>query len=212
MNATLDELAPTWGLSPAQIQQVHTYLGLLEKWNKVYNLTAVRDGPRMLTHHVFDSLSTLPALRKQGPWTERRALDVGSGAGLPGVILAIALPELSVTCIDTVGKKAAFIQQVAGTLQLPNLRSVHARVEQWTDDAFDLVISRAFASLTDFTQWSHQHLSPTGVWMAMKGKTPSEEIAALPPTISVFHVEQLSVPELPAERCLVWMRKTKAST
>lgn len=206
MSTTLDEVASAVGLTAPQTGQLQVYLEMLVKWNRVYNLTAVRDTERMLTHHVFDSLATLPALLRQGTWSHRRALDVGSGAGLPGIVLAIALPELQVSCIDTVGKKAAFIQQAAATLHLPNLRSVHARVEQWRSEPFDLVTSRAFASLRDFTQLSQSHLGPNGIWMAMKGKVPHDEMAALPPSVSVFHVEQLSVPDLDAERCLVWMR------
>lgn len=209
MNDSLKAAAQQLGLSltPLQYQQLQTYLELLEKWNKVYNLTALRDGERMLTHHLCDSLSILPALQRQGPWTGCRALDVGSGAGLPGAVLAVVLPELSVTCIDTVGKKAAFIQQVAGTLKLPNLQAVHGRVEQWQAPLpFDLVTSRAFASLVDFTRWSRAQLSERGVWLAMKGKVPTEEMRTLPPSVSVFHVEQLEVPGLDADRCLVWMR------
>ena len=136
-----------------------------------------------------------------------RLLDVGSGAGLPGVVLAICCPSLQVSCVDTVGKKAAFIQQVAVELRLANLRGVHARVETLTGP-FDVVGSRAFASLVDFTSWSHAALAPQGVWMAMKGKHPAEEMVVLPAGVEVFHVEQLAVPGLDAERCIVWMRKS----
>ena len=198
------------GLSSQQTESLEAYLQLLGKWNKVFNLTALRDAQRMLTHHIFDSLSIIPALRRHGPWALKRALDVGSGAGLPGVVMAITIPELSVTCIDTVGKKAAFIQQVASDLRLSNLQSIHGRVEQWRGEPFDLVTSRAFASLVDFTQLSQAQLGPEGAWAAMKGKTPAEELAALPPSVTVFHVEQLHVPELNAERCLVWMRPARA--
>jgi 16S rRNA (guanine527-N7)-methyltransferase len=131
---------------------------------------------------------------------------VGSGAGLPGVVLAITSPELDVSCVDTVAKKALFIQQVAAALRLPNLHGVHARVEQ-LDQPFDVVTSRAFASLVDFTQWSRGALATDGVWMAMKGKVPHDEMAALPQDIRVFHVEPLTVPGLDAERCIVWMRR-----
>jgi len=135
-----------------------------------------------------------------------RLLDVGSGAGLPGVVIAICCTDITVHCVDTVGKKAAFIQQVAVALKLSNLRGVHARVENLTD-TYQVVSSRAFASLVDFTQWSGAALAEEGVWMGMKGKHPADEIAALPATVSVFHVEQLVVPGLDAERCIVWMRK-----
>ena len=204
--ATLESTAEGLGLSTHQVHQLQAYLALLEKWNKVYNLTALRDSGRMLTHHVFDSLSILPALRRQFPGQSHTVLDVGSGAGLPGVVLAIALPRWAITCIDTVGKKAAFVQQVAGELHLSNLRSVHARVEQWDGPGCDLVVSRAFASLADFTQWSRKQLAPDGVWLAMKGKLPQDELDALPSSIQAFHVEQLSVPAMAADRCLVWLR------
>ncbi len=196
-------------LSVGQSQQLLGYLALIERWNKVYNLTAVRDPDEMLTLHLIDSLAVLPPLRR---WLDAQAvrparlLDVGSGAGLPGVVLAICCPELSVTCVDTVGKKAAFIQQVAATLKLPNLRGLHARVES-LPQGYDVVCSRAFASLIDFVTWSAAALSPEGVWLAMKGKDPVEEMAVLPENIDVFHVEQLAVPGLQADRCLVWMRR-----
>jgi 16S rRNA (guanine527-N7)-methyltransferase len=132
-------------------------------------------------------------------------LDVGSGAGLPGVVIAICCPDVRVDCVDTVAKKAAFIQQVAAALKLPNLRGLHARVESLTEPC-DVVSSRAFASLVDFTTWSRQALAPTGVWMALKGKHPADEIAALPADIEVFHVEPLTVPGLGAERCVLWLR------
>lgn len=193
-------------LSAEQTESLTQYLQLLEKWNKVYNLTALRDGEKMLTHHIFDSLSVLPALKRVLGDGKKRILDVGSGAGLPGVVLAIALPDVSVTCIDTVGKKAAFVQQVAVALRLPNLAAVHGRVEQWRGAPFDVVTSRAFSSLADFVELSRGHLAGQGVWMAMKGKVPDEELGKLPESVEVFHVEQLDVPEVQAQRCLVWLR------
>jgi 16S rRNA (guanine527-N7)-methyltransferase len=134
-----------------------------------------------------------------------KLLDVGAGAGLPGVVIAICCPDIAVTCVDTVAKKAAFLQQVAVALKLPNLRGLHARVESLTD-RFDVISSRAFASLADFTNWSRAALAPAGVWLAMKGKRPADELAQLPPDVKVFHVEQVTVPGLDAERCIVWMR------
>lgn len=226
----LAELGLTLG--DAQIAQLVAYLALIDKWNKVYNLTAVREPAQMLTHHLLDSLAVLAPLRQQlqrrgadaatadGPrdkfavqnvpevlTSQRpvRLLDVGSGAGLPGVVIAICCPEITVHCVDTVAKKAAFIQQAAATLKLPNLRGIHARVESLTD-RYDVVSARAFATLADFTNWSRNALAVQGVWMAMKGKHPADEIAALPADIAVFHVEQLRVPGLDAERCIVWMR------
>jgi 16S rRNA (guanine527-N7)-methyltransferase len=133
-------------------------------------------------------------------------LDVGSGGGLPGVVFAICCPQVDVSCVDTVGKKAAFIQQAAVTLKLPNLHGVHARVET-LKQLFDVVSCRAFASLPDFVTWSRATLAPGhGAWLAMKGKHPADEIAALPADVSVFHVEPLQVPSLDAERCIIWMK------
>lgn len=194
-------------LTDEQITRLLDYLGLIQKWTKVYNLTAVRDPAEMLTHHLLDSLAVIKPLRHQltAAMSSFKLLDVGSGAGLPGVVIAICCPEITVHCVDTVAKKAAFIQQVAVTLKLSNLRGLHARVESLTDK-YQVVSSRAFASLLDFTNWSAQALAEQGIWMAMKGKHPAEEMAALPSNVSVFHVEQLEVPGLGAERCIVWMR------
>jgi 16S rRNA (guanine527-N7)-methyltransferase len=192
-------------LSDQQISQLLDYLKLIAKWTKVYNLTAVRDPAEMMTHHLLDSLAAIAPLQKQ--MRQGKLLDVGSGAGLPGVVIAICCPAISVTCVDTVAKKATFIKQVALELKLPNLAGLHARVEN-IDQPFDVICSRAFASLVDFTQWSANALAPTGVWMAMKGKHPADELAALPAAVDVFHVEQLQVPGLDAERCVVWMRRS----
>lgn len=195
-------------LTDAQVGQLLAYLALIEKWTKVYNLTAVRDPAEMLTHHVLDSLAVVAPLRRQLVQRVRpavRLLDVGSGAGLPGVVIAICCPDIIVHCVDTVAKKAAFVQQVAVALKLQNLRGIHARVENLTDK-YDVVSSRAFASLVDFTAWSGKALAEQGIWMAMKGKDPVDELAALPAGVHVFHVEQLEVPGLDAQRCLVWMR------
>ena len=198
-------------LTEAQVQTLLAYQDWVAKWNRVYNLTALRDPQEMLTHHLLDSLAVVQPLRRhlaqRGQGAQPRLLDVGSGAGLPGVVLAITCPELDVSCVDTVAKKALFIQQVAAALRLPNLHGVHARVETLTQP-FDVVTSRAFASLVDFTQWSAGALAEQGVWMAMKGKVPQDEMAALPAGVEVFHVEPLTVPGLDAERCIVWMRRS----
>ena len=211
MDAALRQGAQSLGLvlSEGQITQLLDFLALLQKWNKVYNLTAVRDPQEMLTHHLLDSLAAVAPLRRhlavlpvgQGA----RLLDVGSGGGLPGVVFAICCPEVDVSCVDTVAKKAAFIQQAAAALKLPNLHGIHARVETLAGP-FDVVSCRAFAALADFTAWSRQALAPHAVWLAMKGRHPSDEIAALPAAVQVFHVEPLTVPGLDAERCIVWMR------
>ena len=196
-------------LSNAQVQGLLDYQNLIGKWNKVYNLTAVRDPAEMLTHHLLDSLAAVAPLQKHlqnRSLTNARVLDVGAGAGLPGVVLAICCPILAVTCVDTVGKKAAFIKHVALALGLPNLMGLHARVETITQP-FDVICSRAFASLADFTGWSQAALAPGGAWMALKGKHPAEELAMLPPNVSMFHVEPLTVPGLAAERCIIWLQK-----
>lgn len=205
------------GLTDAQITQLLDFLALLQKWNKVYNLTAVRDAQEMLTHHLLDSLAAVAPLRRQvaalqqgGAPAPVRLLDVGSGGGLPGVVFALCCPDVDVSCVDTVGKKAAFIQQAAVALKLRNLHGLHARVETLTTP-FDIISCRAFASLPDFVTWSRGALAaPHGVWLAMKGKHPEDEIAALPADVQVFHVEQLTVPGLDAERCIIWMRPVTA--
>ena len=198
-------------LSEAQIALLLDFMALLQKWNKVYNLTSVRDPAEMVTHHLLDSLAAVAPLRRHLAEVVRagleapRLLDVGSGGGLPGVVFAICCPQLDVSCVDTVAKKAAFIQQAAVTLKLRNLHGIHARVESLSKP-FDVVSCRAFASLLDFTTWSRAALGEGAVWLAMKGKHPADEIAALPAQVQVFHVEQLAVPGLDAERCIVWLR------
>ena len=195
-----------------QQRQLLSYMALIQKWNKVYNLTALRQAQEILTHHLLDSLSAVSPLLGHIAKTKGDAnagielLDVGSGGGLPGVVIAICCPNIRVTCVDTVSKKAAFVQQVAASLRLSNLRGVHARVESLTGP-YDVVCSRAFASLPDFVSWSAAALSDGGVWMAMKGKLPEAEMAGLPSFAQVFHVEQLQVPGLEADRCMVWMKK-----
>jgi 16S rRNA (guanine527-N7)-methyltransferase len=235
-------------LSDTQVAQLLAYQDLIQKWTRVYNLTAVRDPQEMLTHHLLDSLAVVAPLQSQMATiqiaaaaaaaaaagtpssdaihasapvakptlphpsaTALRLLDVGSGAGLPGVVLAICLPDLRVDCVDTVAKKAAFVQQAAVALKLPNLRGVHARVEN-LDTTYDVVSARAFASLLDFTTLSAAALQAQGIWLGMKAKHPEQEIAALPPVVQVFHVEPLQVPGLDAARCIVWMRKTAPAT
>lgn len=193
-------------LADAQIAQLLDYLELIRKWNKVYNLTAVRQPAEMLTHHLLDSLAVIGPLRRQTQGRSISLLDVGSGAGLPGVVIAICCPEVQVDCVDTVAKKAAFVQQAAAMLALANLRGLHNRVEN-LGGPYDVISSRAFASLADFIAWSAAALAEQGVWLAMKGKHPAEEIAALPPEVEMFHVEQLEVPGLDAERCIVWMKR-----
>jgi 16S rRNA (guanine527-N7)-methyltransferase len=192
--------------------RLEAYLGLLARWNAAYNLTAVRDPAQMRVQHLADCLAVVDPLRRQlGRRPAARILDVGSGGGLPGVVLALSEPTWDVTCVDTVGKKAAFIRQVSVELKLPNLHAEHARVEALKAPLFDAITSRAFAALPDFVRLTRALLVPTGVWMAMKGKRPDDELAALPADIDVFHVEPLAVPGLDAERCLVWMRPRQGS-
>ena len=200
------------GLTDAQVTLLMDFQALLQKWNKVYNLTAVRDPQEMMTHHLLDSLAAVAPLRRHAAALAGegrgvvRLLDVGSGGGLPGVVFAICCPDVDVSCVDTVGKKAAFIQQAAVALKLRNLHGIHARVETLATP-FDIISCRAFASLPDFVTWSRAALAaPHGVWLAMKGKHPEDEIASLPADVNVFHVEPLTVPGLAAERCIVWMR------
>ena len=193
-------------VSDSQVDALLGYLALLQRWNATYNLTSVREPEQMLTHHLADCLAVVVPLRRQTGTGPMRLLDVGSGGGLPGAVIALLNPGIDVTCVDSVGKKAAFVQQVAGELRLRNLHAQHARVEQMKAEPFDVVTSRAFASLADFARLTRQHLAADGAWMAMKGKPPTDEIAQLPGNIEVFHVEQLDVPGLDAERCLVWMR------
>jgi len=206
-HAALAEGAAALGLAlaPGQIDGLLNYLNLLAQWNRAYNLTAVRDAPAMLTHHLLDSLSVIVPLRRHTGGAPLRLLDVGSGGGLPGVVIAVCCLEISVTCVDAVAKKAAFVQQAAGQLRLANLSALHARVES-VRERFEVVTARAFASLADFTHVTRQALTEDGVWMAMKGRVPTDEMAALPASVRVFHVEPLQVPGLDAERCLVWMR------
>ncbi len=191
------------------LDRLLAYLDLLQKWNQAYNLSAVREPQQMVRQHLLDCLAALPPLDRHLPGRDARILDVGSGAGLPGVVFALMRPNWSVCCVDAVAKKASFVRQVSAELALRNLQSEHARVEQLRLPSFDVVVSRAFASLADFSALTRRHLSQEGgCWLAMKGKVPEDEIAALPAGVTVFHVEPLHVPGLDAQRCLVWMRPT----
>lgn len=196
-------------LAPSQIAQLLAYLELIQKWNRVYNLTAVRDPAEMLTHHLLDSLAIVNPVGRQLEGRPADLLDVGSGAGLPGIAIAICCPDIRVDCIDAVAKKAAFIRQVAAELELPNLQGLHGRVQE-PPQRYALVACRAFASLADFVMWSEPALAEEGFWLAMKGKPPTAEIAALPHEVEMFHVEPLEVPGLDAERCIVWMKRRAA--
>ena len=186
------------------------YLDMLRKWGQVYNITSVRKAEDVVETHLLDSLALINPLRRYLESKdlvieqELRMLDVGSGAGLPGVVLAVCMPELHVTCVDAVAKKAAFVQQVAWSLKAANIESRHSRVENLSG-MYPLITSRAFASLADFTRLTSELLAPAGAWVAMKGRLPPEEMADLPPQVHVFHVEPLQIPGKDIQRCLVWM-------
>lgn len=227
MSSTPD--MPTFDLEPAlqaglahlalplpvpAVDQLLGHLRLIAEWNRVYNLTAIREPRAMLTQHLLDCLAIVPALRRglpaapggrSGQPKACRVLDVGSGAGLPGVVLAICEPAWQVTCVDAVAKKTSFIRQVGAELGLPNLAATHQRVEAMTGQ-FDLITSRAFSTLADFVALTRDRLEAGGVWVAMKANLSPEELAAVPDDVEVFHVEPLVVPGLDAARCLVWMR------
>ncbi len=212
LETQLRQGADEMGLSLTDVQVHHllAYQALIEKWTKIYNLTALRSPEDILTHHVQDSLAVIKPLEHQLEQaginsTPLRLLDAGSGAGLPGVVIAICCPHITVHGVDSVAKKAAFIQQVAITLKLPNLAGLHARVEHLTD-TYHVITSRAFASLPDLTTLTLAALAENGIWMAMKGQHPTDELAALPGSIHVFHTETLQVPGLKANRCLIWMK------
>jgi len=202
--AGLESLSIT--LSTVQQQQLLDFLALLLKWNKVYNLTSIRLADDMLTHHVMDCLAAVAAVMHEAP-DAKTLLDVGSGGGLPSVVFAIVCPHLQVTAVDAVAKKAAFIETVAHTLTLSNLKGRHSRVES-LDETFDLVVSRAFASLKDFTAWSDKALRAGGTWVAMKGKLPEDELAELPEGVQIQGIQTLKVPGLEAHRCLIWLKRS----
>jgi 16S rRNA (guanine527-N7)-methyltransferase len=204
--------ALTLRVNTHQQQQLLDYLNELLKWNKTYNLTAIRDPQQALIHHVFDSLSIVGPIQSyladQGV-KQPTILDVGSGAGLPGVVLAVMLPAAKITCVDAVEKKTSFIRQAASVLKLDNLSATHARVEQLNLNKYDVVTSRAFASLEDFVTLAGDQALPTGVLLAMKGKRPDDEIQQMHNRTqwNVTKTDQIAVPQLNAERCLLWIKR-----
>jgi 16S rRNA (guanine527-N7)-methyltransferase len=186
-------------LTEPQIEQLMDYLALLAKWNAVYNLTAVRDPAQMVVQHLLDSLAVVPAFTDA-----KNVLDVGAGGGLPGMVLAIARPDMQVSMIDTVHKKTAFLTQAKAELRLANVTVHTARVEQLqVPHRFDIITSRAFAELADFVNWSGHLLKEGGRFIAMKGVMPDEEIARLPAGWKVTEIRPLRVPRLNAERHLI---------
>ena len=191
-------------VSPAQQDKLMDYLALMFKWNAVYNLTSLRDPMQMVTHHLLDSLAAVPAFAKA-----HNVLDVGSGGGLPGIVLAIVRPDMKVSMIDTVHKKTAFLTQVKAELSLTNVTVYTARVEQLqVSDKFDVITSRAFADLSDFVNWSNHLLADGGRYIALKGVAPKDEQERLPAEWKVTGLEPLQVPRLGAERHLVHIERS----
>jgi 16S rRNA (guanine527-N7)-methyltransferase len=191
-------------LEQKQHEQLLDYLALLCKWNSVYNLTSVRDPMQMVTHHLLDSLAAVPAFAGA-----HNVLDVGAGGGLPGIVLAIAQPAMSVSLIDTVHKKTAFLKQVKAELELANVTVYTAKVQELqVQQKFDVITSRAFADLSDFVNWSGQLLAEGGKFIALKGTAPPEEQERLPAQWQVSELRPLQVPGLQAERHLVFIEKS----
>ena len=209
MNAAVAELTLQEGLSRLKLalplatqQKLLDYRALVQKWNKVYNLTAVRDADKMLTHHLLDSLAVVPHVA-----SAETLLDVGSGAGLPGIPLALALPQTQVTVLDSNSKKAAFLNQMVIELKLANVQVICERVEKaQLNQMVSVVISRAFADLSLFVVQAGHLVAPGGTLLAMKGANPLDEIAQLNGGFKVTAVTPLSVPGLDAERHLVFLK------
>ncbi len=188
-------------LSDQQREQLLAYLTLLQKWNKTYNLTAIRDPQEMLVKHIIDSLAVVPHLQFE------RIIDVGTGGGLPGVVLAILFPEKNVDMLDSNHKKTRFLVQAKGVLGLEKSQIIHSRVEAYQPEAlYDGIISRAFASIDDMVHWTHHLLTENGNWWAMKGQKEAEDLSKLA-LAEVVRVISLQVPFLPAERTLIQLKE-----
>jgi 16S rRNA (guanine527-N7)-methyltransferase len=190
---------PLWA---AQREQLMDYLALMAKWNGVYNLTSLRDPMQMVTHHLLDSLAAVPAFKDA-----KNVLDVGAGGGLPGLVLAIARPDMKVSLIDTVHKKTAFLTQVKAELGLANVTVYTMKVQDLKAGPFDVITSRAFADLSDFVNWSGHLLAEGGQFIALKGTAPSEEQERLPAEWKVRESRPIKVAKLEAERHLVFIEK-----
>jgi 16S rRNA (guanine527-N7)-methyltransferase len=190
-------------LTEAQHEKLLGYLALLIKWNKAYNLTAVRDPDEMVSRHLLDSLSVVPFIEGE------RQLDVGSGGGMPGIPLAILFPDMNVTCLDSNGKKTRFLTQVKLELKLDNLEVIHSRAEAFKPQVpFTGIISRAFSSLEDFTQWTRHMGDKETRWLAMKGLHPADELVALPADFHLESAQALAVPGCQGQRHLLILRRT----
>ena len=189
-------------LSGEQQDKLLAYVEMLKKWNKTYNLTALRDESQIISHHLLDSLTLPPYL--EGAQT---MLDVGSGGGQPGIPAAVCRPDLQITLLDANTKKTSFLQQAAIELELKNVRVVSGRVEAVQGLRADVITSRAFAELADFVNWTAHLLQDGGCWAAMKGVYPAAEIDKLPDSVCVERVDKIRVPQLNAERHMVILRK-----
>jgi 16S rRNA (guanine527-N7)-methyltransferase len=182
-------------------EKLLAYLDLLAKWNRTYNLTAVRDPAEMVSRHLLDSLAVLPFVHGQS------LADLGSGAGLPGIPLAIARPDVAVTLVESNGKKARFLREAIRSLPLPNTTVAQARVQE-TAGAFDTITARAFASLPDMLAWGGPLLAPDGRWLALKGRADTAELDAIPAAFRVVAVHELRVPGTDGERCVIELART----
>jgi len=188
-------------VQPAAVERLLDYVDLLDRWNATYNLSAVRDRAQMVTRHLLDSLSVAPYV------SGATLADLGSGAGLPGIPLAILAPGRAVLLVDSNGKKTRFLRAAVRELGLANVRVQESRVEA-AAGTHDCVTARAFASLAEMLEWGGHLLAPGGRWLAMKGRDPADEIAALPAGFRVEAVHALTVPGLDAERCVVVIRRS----
>ena len=189
-------------LSGEQQDKLLAYVEMLKKWNKTYNLTALRDESQIISHHLLDSLTLPPYLE-----SAQTMLDVGSGGGQPGIPAAVCRPDLQITLLDANTKKTSFLQQAAIELELKNVRVVSGRVEAVQGLRADVITSRAFAELADFVNWTAHLLQNGGCWAAMKGVYPAAEIDRLPDSVCVERVDKIRVPQLNAERHMVILRK-----
>ena len=193
-------------ISPAQQQKLLDYLALLQKWNKTYNLTALRDPAQMISHHLLDSLTILPYLANA-----QSMIDVGSGGGMPAIPAAICRPDLRITMVDANSKKTTFLRQAIIELGLDNAAVSSSRVEDWRDNQANIVTSRAFAELADFVRLTRHLLGENGHWVAMKGVYPQDELFRLPENVAAYQIDPVHVPTLNAERHIVLLRPTQGN-